>query len=232
MTIRGVNRWVMVGVLVSVAGCGRPESLQEAILSTSDAAEALEKVLKNPDELSATILFTASRAAFQRKRLEESAFLLYAGQLRANFDRECFPPKGQGGNSPFVLYAALSQDCGRDINPAVMADPAAFAAALERLRKWSPKAPPTYNPGYAFTARKSEADASQAVEASRTEFLSKMSDLSTLLGDAEYAAAFRTVQAHNRLGNGARPSKEDRDQAVETMKRIETEKGIAGLSGT
>jgi hypothetical protein len=80
----------------------------------------------------------------RRSGFEDSAFLFYAGQLRARFDQKCFPAKGTGGDSPFLAYAALSQSLGSTINPAVMAEPKAFAKAIDRLKNWSPKAPKEY----------------------------------------------------------------------------------------
>jgi len=54
-----------------------------------------------------------------------------------------------------------------------------------------------------------------------------MTGLSTLLNDAEYFAAFRTVQAYNRYED-QRPTKAARDEAMAAMVRIETERGIRG----
>jgi hypothetical protein len=56
-----------------------------------------------------------------------------------------------------------------------------------------------------------------------------MSDLSTLLNDAEYFAATRIVQAYNLNSDDKRPTKEAKDQATETMKRIEKDKGLKGF---
>ena len=109
----------------------------------------------------------------------------------AQFDGECFPPEGTGGNSPFALYGALSQPIGSVISPAIAAEPKVFAKVLERLKVWLPKAADDYDPGYKFLERKSEAAAHEAVKARRAEFLKYMADLSTLLDDTEYFAAFR-----------------------------------------
>jgi hypothetical protein len=150
--------------------------------------------------------------------------------LRARFDRECFPPKGTGGNSPFVLIAALSQQYGDVIKPAVAAEPKVFAKAIERVKNWNPKAPKEYDPGYEFTERKSEKDANEAVKQNRTEFLSRLGDLSSLLNDAEYFAAFRVVQAYNlATDDKQRTTNEEKEKATETMKRIEKDKGLKGI---
>ena len=108
---------------------------------TQGDVEALETILKTPDEYSAVILFLGAGVAFAEKKLEDSGFLFYAGQLRARFDQTCFPAKETGADSPFVLYAALSHDLGSVINPAVMAEPETFSKVIERIGKWNPKAP-------------------------------------------------------------------------------------------
>jgi hypothetical protein len=193
-------------------------------------AKALETVLKAPDQFSAVILYVGARAALKENRLEDSAFLFYAGQLRKRFDKECFPPKETGGDSPFVAFAALSQQLGSVITPAAMAEPKVFAKAVERVKKWNPKAPKEYDPGYEFTERKSEKDAHEAVKAYRTEFLSRLGDISSLLSDAEYFIAFRVVQAYRLASDDKqRPTKEENEKATETMKRIEKDTGLKGF---
>jgi hypothetical protein len=203
--------------------------LYEKLANGPDSVNALEAVLEKPDEYSALILYVGSGVALTEKRLEDSAFLFYTGQLRARFDKQCFPPVGTGGNSPFVLYAALSQQFGSVINPAVMAEPKVFEKALARVKNWTPKASKEYDPGYEFTDRKSEKDAHEAIAPKRTEFIDRMSELSTLLNDPEYFAAFRVVQAFNLATDDERPTDEANDKATETMKRIEKDKGLKGF---
>jgi hypothetical protein len=221
-----------VFVACVTVGCSQPSAgkdLYEKLAKGPDQVKALETVLKTPDEYSADVLYAGAGVAFKEKRLEDSAFLFYAGQLRARFDQKCFPAKGTGGDSPFLAYAALSQSLGSTINPAVMAEPKAFAKAIDRLKNWSPKAPKEYTPGYEFTERLSEKDAHEAARPNRTEFLSRMGDLSTLLNDAEYFAAFRVIQAYKLACGDKRPTKEENEKATETMKRIEKDKNLKGF---
>jgi hypothetical protein len=191
--------------------------------------KSLETVLKTPEEYSALVLYVGAGVALKEKKLEDSAFFFYTGQLRARFDQKCFPSKESGGDSPFLFYAALSQGLGIAINPAVMAEPKIFAKAIERVEKWNPKAPEAYTPGYEFKERLSEKDAHEAAKPNRTEFLRRMGDLSKLLNDAEYFAAFRVGQAYNLAIDDKRPTKEENEMATETMKRIEKERGLKGF---
>ena len=215
-----------------IGGCSQSSTakgLYEQLTKGGEQVNALETVLKTPDELSTDILYAGAGVAFKEKRLEDSAFLFYAGQLRARFDQKCFPPKDTGGNSPFLAYAAVSQSLGSTINPAVMAEPKAFAKAIGRLKQWNPKAPKEYTPGYEFTERLSEKDAREAAQPNRIEFLSRMGDLATLLNDAEYFAAFRVMQAYNMTRGDKRPTKEENEKATETMKRMEKDKNLKGF---
>jgi hypothetical protein len=218
------------GVLSSAAFSQSPAELDlYEQLNGPEAAKALEVVLEKPDERSAFVLFLGAGAAFKEKRLEDSAFLFYAGQLRARFDKECFPPVGQGGDSPFTAISALSYELGAAINPAAMAEPQTFAKAMARIKKWNPKASKEYNPGYEFSERKSEEDALAATKSKRSEFIDRMSDLATLLNDQEYFAAFRVVQAYNFALDDKGPTQDAYDQAMKTMGRIEKEKGLKGV---
>jgi hypothetical protein len=105
-----------------------------------------------------------------------------------------------------------------------------FANVLARVKKWRPRTPNTYDPGYGFTERRTEEAAQKATKHSREEFLKQMSDLSTLLNDAKYYRAFTVVQAYNLGDDGERPTKAEYNRAIETMKRIEHDKGLKGAS--
>jgi hypothetical protein len=203
--------------------------LYEKLIKGSNRVAALETVLKTPDRFSALILYMSANVAFRTNRLEDSAFLFYAGQLRARFDMECFPPRGTGGNHPFVLYDALSHQLGSVINPAVMTQPKVFSRAIARVKKWSPKAPEEYHPGYEFMKRLSEKEAHKAAKPNRDEFISRMSDLASLLNDPEYFSAFRVIQTSNLAFDDKRPTREDVAKATEAMKRIEKEKRLKGV---
>lgn len=225
-----------IGLLAVLATPGFSQSrgemeLYEKLTASPQAALGLETVLKQPSVYSATILFVSSGVAFKEKRLEDSAFLFYTAQLRALFDQQCFPPKGQGGDSPLVAYGALAHEFGSAINPAVMAQPKVFEKVMVRVKKWTPKASADYDPGYEFTERKTEQEAAEAAKPNRDDFLERMSGLSTLLNDSEYFAAFRILQAYNSESNDQRPTDEANDQATETMIRIEKERKIKGVFG-
>ena len=215
-------------------------------------AKAVTTVLKKPEEFSTVILYCAARRESMRdaqirhanrdgkpsvaqqkaadKHLENSAYLFYAAQLRARFDEQCFPPKGTGGDSPLVLFAALSQTVGSTVNPAIAGQPKLFEKVLDRLKQWKPKAQESYHPGYEFNARITEQAAHEAAKENREDFLNHMTGYCTLLNIPEYFAAHRTVRAFKLGVDGKQPSEEAADKAVETIIRIEKDKGIKILT--
>ena len=196
----------------------------------SASVSALERVLKTPENFSAGILYFAAGVAFREKRLEDAGFLFYAAQLRRRFDNALFPPVGTGGDDPMVALAALQQKIGAELNRAVMSEPKVFAKALTRVKSWQPKVAANYKPGWDYSKKTSEKQAVEATADGRRDFIDHMEGFCTLLQDAEYFAAFRTGQDYNLKFDSKRPSKEAYDAAVQTMERIEKEKGIAGFA--
>ena len=228
-----MKTYLLIFGLVAIA-CTQSDieqGLYEELTKGPNSVEALESVLNAPEEHTAIILYMSTAVALKEKRAEDSGFLFYVAQLRVRFDKECFPPRDKGGNSPLVAYAALSQQLGSEINPAVMTEPKVLGKIIERIKVWNPRASKDYNPGYDFTERKTEKEAQDAAKPNRTKFISGMSDLCRLLDDAEYCAAFRVVQAYNLTRDNKRPTKESKDKATETMKRIEKAKGLKGFLG-
>jgi ankyrin repeat protein len=148
-------------------------------------------------------------------------FLLYAAQLRARFDTECFPPKGEGPDSPWLLYSALHENIGTEINPNIMSEPKRFAKVIERIKTWNPKLSKDYHPGYSYTVRKTEQVAQAATKPGRTEFIDGMVATYTLLLNPEYFAAVQIAQAYNLGPNENRPQREAYDKAIRTMKRLD-----------
>ena len=189
----------------------------------------LDRILKYPEDLPAMVLFMAAAEAFEKERLEDSGFLFYAAQLRRRFDEKCFTAIGQGGNSPHLALAAMSQQLGYTINPAVMSEPKVFAKVIERLKVWTPKASKDHDPGYSFSDRLTEEAAHKAAEPHRADFLRGMSDMVTLLNDDEYFAASNVLRAYNLGPRDERPTKEEYDEATATMRRVEEAKGLRGF---
>ena len=210
--------------LVRLALCPSEQAICDTILKAD--ADGLKAVLLQPDERSALVLLVAAAIAFNSERLEDSAFLFYAGQLRLRFDEQCFPPKPIDDQNPVHLMRGYATEIGAKINPAVMHEPPLFSKALARVARWRPAAPSGYQPGYEFDQRLTEEAARAAAEPNRVEFLSRMGDMATLLNDEEYFSATQVVKNLCVVGEDRLPTKEEYEAAEKTLVRIEKEKGI------
>ena len=220
---------------VPVIGAGTPSDLNQALAglqgakSKEDAAAPLAFILAHAQEAPSPHLLIASAAAMQSKQLPDAAFLFYAAQLRARSDFARFPPTEKGGDSPGVLLAAMTQQVGAVINPAILREPKSFAQVVARISKWSIVTPSSYDPTWAYTATNPQAGAKE-FEVQRAGFVKHFGGLSTLLNDPHYFAAFRTVQDYN-LGATAHdaPHLEAKNKAEATMLSIEKKMNIEGL---
>jgi hypothetical protein len=170
-----------------------------------ESGPALERVLKASDEYSAAILYLAAFRAQEKNQLEDAIFLLYAAQLRAQFDTKCFRPKGEGPESPWVLYSALQQDVGAEINPKILSNTKIFAKAIERITAWNPKASKDYQPDYPFSARKTEQEAHAVAMPERIKSIDGLKRTYALLQNPEFFAALQIVQAYNLGAFANRP---------------------------
>src|SRR5258708_18495485 len=86
----------------------------------AEQQRAFEFVLAHPGATSSVYLLLAASRGLELGHLEDAGFLFYAAQLRSRFDLKVFPPVGTGGDSPGVALAALNQEIGTAVNPALM----------------------------------------------------------------------------------------------------------------
>lgn len=203
---------------------------QLAVGGKDVSTAALDRVVKNPGAISAAVLYSAVSVAVREKRVEDAGFLFYIARFRAQFDSELFPAVSQGANSPLTSLSALQQQWGSVINPAVMGSPTTFATVLARVKAWTPAVVEGYHPGWQYAGRGEEGRARAAMENTRRQFLESMNGLCTLLQDPTYFAAFRTGQDYNTLRGARRPTAQEYQEAMQTMTRIEKEKGIPGIA--
>lgn len=189
---------------------------------------AFKRVLSDAEHMSAMVLYLAAAEGLKSGQLSEAGFLFYAARIRGVFDQALFPPTGTGGNSPQVLLGALQQQIGLSLNPALMSDPKAYAAAVGRVKAWNPSAPENYDPGWEHKGRTTLELAERAIREMRQKFIEQMVGMSTLLNDPDDFAATRVVQKYNLATASPRPTKADYDAAITTMAEIEKSKGIPG----
>lgn len=231
------NLLLAIGVFFAIGSPSWAQSASDELLyrqlavgGKEVALAALDRIVKAPEAVSATVLYSAVGAAVREKRLEDAGFLYYIARFRAQFDKELFPPAASGEDSPLPALGALQQQWGGVINPAIMANPKAFENVLARVRAWSPKVTADYHPGWEYSKRASEEQAAAVMKSSRMQFLDVMGGLCALLQDGAYFAAFRISQEYNMKRGPERPAQDAYNTAVLTMERIEKEKGIPGIA--
>ena len=208
------------------------EDLYHQLTSESKSNRALNRVLKTPEEFSAGILCVSSSVALRLHRLEDAGFLFYAGQIRAEFDKALFPPIGRGGDNPLVALGVLRVQLGNRLSPALMAEPQLFARVSAKVKSWKPRVPPGFEPGWDYSRKGNLKQAEGAMADTRTEIVSQLGELSMLLQDATYFAAFKTAQDYNLkvAGESSRPTKAAYDSACQAMEQVEKEKQIVGFA--
>jgi hypothetical protein len=186
--------------------------------------------LRTAQERSAATLYTASAFAFRLKRVEEAGFLFYVARIRAQFDKQLFPPIGKGGDNPMLVFGALREEVGNVVNPAVMGEPKLFARVLQRVKEWSPEVAGGYKPGWEYSKSGERARADATAKDAKEQFLAAMGGTCALLQDGQYFTASTIVKDYNRKTGADRPSKDAFDAAWRTMEKIEAEKGIQGIT--
>lgn len=231
---------LLLAALPALGQAKRPSTMNEALAQLQRAATpaaalpALDFILRNAAAAPSLQLFMGATAAVGNGRLEDGAFLFYAAQMRSRYDLVRFPPTATGDETPTALLAALNQQVGAVVNPAIMRAPKSLAAVIRRVEAWTPAVPAGYQPGWAHSAGKADA-ASTLFATQRAAFSRRFGALSTLLNDPEYFAAFRTVQDYNfaseeQQRNAAR--KKAKVAAEAKMLEIERRRGIEGLYHT
>jgi TonB family protein len=189
----------------------------EAALARVIDAMAADSSLVGPMQL-----FLASNTALRLGRVEDAAFFFYAAQIRTAFDVERFdvPPRADGNNAATYL-GFLRHTIGEQVNPAIMRDPAAFAAVVGRLERWEPvPSPQAYYPEFPNAAPKlPRAQWVASGAAIKERFLTEFGRRTrTLLADREFFAAFIAVQTIS-LGT-APPAPGDDARLAQALERM------------
>ena len=197
--------------------------------SLQGGATVVDYVVAHADTISPVNLLGAAGTAYRTGRLEDAAFLFYAGRIRARYDLQRYEPKGTGGDSPGVFFQALIDAESVPIIQDVFSDASAYKNALARMDAWKIKEMPAYDPGYAHSLRKVPADLGEQL---KKQSLDGMMPLAKLLAIPEYAQTLKVLRAINQSPNveDLPPATlERRAQAEATLQRIEKEQNVKGI---
>ena len=220
-----------------VLGAGKPASAMDRALvqlqgAPKEQKQAVDFVLAHTAGAQAAPLYVAAIRSLELGRLEDAGFLYYTAQLRTRLDLKRFPPIHEGGDSPGVALAALSQQVGSVVNPAVMREPRVFKAVIDKVRAFDLETAPGYDPGWEFAGAPPPAEARALSASVKQEYLKPAEGLVTLLNTPEYFEAWKVVQDRNLAPFDGKPHPERAaavEQATKRLRALEERMGIEGL---
>lgn len=191
--------------------------------------QALSEVLSRSQELGPNTLADATTVArsfpsFDDARIEDAAFLYYAADIRWAYENVLFPPTDTFNPALYKM--------ARETNHELIAIPLAARAnvlskVIARLEKWQPALTDSYRPDWPSETKGDLLAARAAASAQRAAYIDLLRGYSTLAQDPVYLATAE------QLSKGLEKHKtiffDERYEYLDTLKKIETEKGIKGI---
>lgn len=149
-------------------------------------------------KLNSMELMTAATAAKQLGRSTDAGFLVLASNLRRRIDRVVYPPKQKGADSPEVLASALNATLGSALMKSLQDDPAAFKEVIDRLAKWKPEFPSSYDPGWKYENRLEGEELEAAIIVETQKVLEPVLFKQRTLANAEYQRLIKSITEEDR----------------------------------
>ena len=201
----------------------------QAMLDEGKRSEVVELVVADLEQWNSLMLLFTSNVAIIEEQFKHAAILYHAGKIRAKIDLEHYKSSKKGGNSPATGLGALISMLSQRINshPA-FSMPTAYHAMAEGLTKWEPQYTSAYDPGWPYEQPPNLQKVQEDFNEYKNQRVHQFQGLATLLENQEYVDAFSIVKAYN-IDVFRDQNAPEKLQAEETMKRIETELGIAGF---
>ncbi len=219
---------------VSLSDCTIPDDIKPSAVAGKEkpttAAGGYQDELSGTKGKNSFQLFQGAAKSLDAD-LYGASIQYFAAEIRAFADTECYPPKGQGGNSPLVALGAFKYGIGEMINPKVSRDPALYARIVRRLENWDPSTDPAYKPGWEYKSACS--DYSQTAKSAKHQRLKVMEDFSSLLKIPKYESAFNISQAFHMAPyeEQQKPQKiKQAHDAEDVILKIEKAKGLDVLT--
>lgn len=145
------------------------------------------------EQLNSLMLMTAAASARSSGEGEEATFLRLVGRARYLIDKQVYPPKGKGGNSPGVLMASLASGLSQSRQSIDEMQPEAMLRIAERLTEWSPAFPEGYDPGWKYDKTVDVEGRSKIVKTSLEKMASALRQKSRLLSSEDYQKFVRRL---------------------------------------
>lgn len=169
------------------------------------------------------VIFQASVEALKQSDIEKAAYLFYAARLRAFCDQQLFPPKVEGGDSPFVLFATLSQVIGEDINPKITNDPQGYKRVVDLISVLNPVPEIGYKPSWEYKSINNIEEGKRLCLSSKKEFIQLYQRQSQLLLNKEYFSIFNRIKEYNLSSSDNRANSDERSIKKDILKLKEIE---------
>ena len=201
----------------------------QKMLDEGKRSEVVELVVTNMEQWNALMLLFTVNVAIIEEQFKHAAILYHAGKIRAKIDLDHYKSVGKGGNSPATGLGALISMLSQRINshPA-FSMPTAYQVIAASLTKWEPHYTSSYDPGWPYEQPPNFQKVQEDFNEYKDQRIHHFQGLATLLENQEYVDAFAIVKAYN-IDVFRDQQAPEKLQAEETMKRIETELGIAGF---
>lgn len=123
--------------------------------------------------------------------------MFYAAKLRAFCDKQLFPPEVESGNSPFVVFGALSQVIRASLNPEITNDPEAYKRVIDRIASLNPMPELGYKPSWEYLSINNIEESKRLCLSSKQKFLQLSQRQSRLLLNKEYFLVFKQIKSYN-----------------------------------
>lgn len=203
--------------------------------SAAEQQKLVDAVLHSTPRIESMTMFIAADTAFELGRLEDAAFLLHAARFRAMTDRDRFPARHHGSESPGIYLAFLSENAGQVIGPAALQKPGAMLAASQRFAAWDYSTIKTYAPGWEHNGPTGSPETYKAMHDRMAQALVTQAEL---MQDSEYAtlvtsmSAFATKHFFETLGQDDtnQDARVTYERDFRRMVEMETAKGVKGFS--
>ncbi len=158
-------------------------------------------------------------------------FLFYAGQIRAKYEFTKYEPTEWGGDSPITYWNFLTSNVRTIFQDDPLLRPQEYSRFVTRIAGWNPHESTNFDPGWKYARVEVSDDLAIRL---RDKFLQQAQIISMLLNIPEFFDAFRVLREHNnpQETNLQETQQSDTDtikrvrNAIDTMRRIEKEKGV------
>ncbi len=218
----------MEALATPVPSLGKDVTNTQFVATFKGGKKALEKVLAHPENATGIQLAVASYMAYHAGDLRNATFLYFASRLRFYQDLDKYVPNSSTISTEWFL-SLLVDSVKDDVLRESFMQPEILADVVKWIETFEVKEPAGYNPGWDYTLHNVLTNLFAKNKAMTLEYLKPISELLLI---PEYFEAYRTVRVCNEMSPEQQKqpaAMKRRQQAIDAMRRIETEKKLHGM---